>query len=121
MSCGEFLYCGCDFHNRCAASHRIAGTSVSRPVPVAIQCGSIPLSTRMPAVKFVLESTNMLKAKSAEKTRPRNLSSVFICRSVVEKTHTIEAYTFELGKCYERDVRERTLLVLAKIDTAIHR
>lgn len=39
--------------------------------------------------------------------------------SPVEQTHVTEAYTFELGKCYERDVRERALLVLAKIDTEL--
>ncbi len=39
--------------------------------------------------------------------------------SDVEKTHTTEAYTFELAKCYERDVKERALLVLAKIDAEL--
>jgi len=39
--------------------------------------------------------------------------------SDVEKTHTVEAYTFELGKVYERDVKERTLAVLAKIDAEL--
>ncbi|MEU2348143.1 catalase [Modestobacter sp. NPDC049651] len=33
-----------------------------------------------------------------------------------EKTHVTEAYTFELGKCYEQAVKERALTVLAKID-----
>jgi catalase len=37
--------------------------------------------------------------------------------SDVEKTHTIEAYTFELGKVYEQEIKERTLGVLAKIDS----
>ncbi len=36
--------------------------------------------------------------------------------SPVEKDHTIQAYTFELGKCYETAIRERTLQVLANID-----
>lgn len=36
--------------------------------------------------------------------------------SPVEKDHTIQAYTFELGKCYETAIRERTLRVLANID-----
>jgi catalase len=34
-----------------------------------------------------------------------------------EKVHTTEAYTFELGKVYEKAVKERALGVLAKIDT----
>jgi catalase len=36
--------------------------------------------------------------------------------SPIEKDHTIQAYTFELGKCYETAIRERTLQVLANID-----
>ncbi|QMV20686.1 catalase [Streptomyces sp. SCUT-3] len=34
----------------------------------------------------------------------------------VEREHLIAAYTFELGKCYEQAVKERTLRVLADID-----
>ena len=37
--------------------------------------------------------------------------------SEVEKTHVKEAYTFELGKVYEKAVKERTLEVLARLDT----
>ncbi|MFF0557996.1 catalase [Streptomyces sp. NPDC004266] len=33
-----------------------------------------------------------------------------------EREHIIAAYTFELGKCYEQAVKERTLKVLARID-----
>jgi catalase len=39
--------------------------------------------------------------------------------SDVEKTHTIEAYTFELGKVYEQAIKERVLGVLANIDTEL--
>ncbi|WP_148573646.1 catalase [Nocardioides caldifontis] len=34
----------------------------------------------------------------------------------IEKTHIIEAFTFELGKCYEQAIKERELLVLAQVD-----
>src|SRR5919205_308925 len=34
----------------------------------------------------------------------------------VEQQHVIDAYTFELGKCYEQAIKERALTVLAKID-----
>jgi catalase len=34
----------------------------------------------------------------------------------VEQQHVIDAYTFELGKCYEQGIKERALTVLAKID-----
>ena len=36
--------------------------------------------------------------------------------SEVEKVHIIEAYTFELGKVYEKAIKERALSVLANID-----
>ena len=34
----------------------------------------------------------------------------------IEKAHIVEAYTFELGKCYEQAIRERVLTVLANVD-----
>ena len=34
----------------------------------------------------------------------------------VEQQHVIDAYTFELGKCYEQPIKERALTVLARID-----
>lgn len=37
----------------------------------------------------------------------------------VERDHVIQAYTFELGKCYEKTVRERQLLALANIDASL--
>jgi catalase len=37
----------------------------------------------------------------------------------VEQAHIAQAYTFELGKCYESTIRERMLGVLAQIDTEL--
>jgi catalase len=37
----------------------------------------------------------------------------------VEKVHIVEAFTFELGKCYEQPIRERMLGVLANVDTEL--
>ncbi|WP_373878295.1 catalase, partial [Mycobacterium kiyosense] len=37
--------------------------------------------------------------------------------SRVEQLHVIEAFTFELGKCYEQAIKERQLEVLANVDT----
>ena len=34
----------------------------------------------------------------------------------VEQQHIVDAYTFELGKCYEQAIKERALTVLAKLD-----
>ena len=36
--------------------------------------------------------------------------------SEVEQVHLIEAFTFELGKCYEQAIKERQLEVLANVD-----
>jgi catalase len=36
--------------------------------------------------------------------------------SDIERLHIVEAFTFELGKCYEQSVKERTLESLARID-----
>jgi catalase len=37
----------------------------------------------------------------------------------VEQQHVIDAYTFELGKCYEQGIKERALTVLARIDARL--
>ncbi len=37
----------------------------------------------------------------------------------VEQDHIIQAYTFELGKCYEANIRERQLMALANIDDGL--
>ena len=34
----------------------------------------------------------------------------------VEQLHIVQAYTFELGKCFHQEIRERQLTVLARID-----
>jgi catalase len=39
--------------------------------------------------------------------------------SRVEQLHVIEAFTFELGKCYEQAIKERELGVLANVDTEL--
>ena len=39
--------------------------------------------------------------------------------SDVERLHLVEAFTFELGKCYEQAVRERQLTVLANVDAGL--
>jgi catalase len=41
--------------------------------------------------------------------------------SEIEQVHIVEAFTFELGKCYEKAVKERELEVLANVDTDLCR
>ena len=37
--------------------------------------------------------------------------------SPIEQTHVVEAFTFELGKVYEKTIKEREIQVLANVDT----
>jgi catalase len=39
--------------------------------------------------------------------------------SEVEQAHVIEAFTFELGKCYQQAIKVRELEVLANVDTGL--
>jgi catalase len=41
----------------------------------------------------------------------------YLSLTPVEQNHVAQAYTFELGKCYEQAVKERQLLALANIDS----
>ncbi|GAB3589410.1 catalase CatB [Angustibacter peucedani] len=41
--------------------------------------------------------------------------------TAVERTHIVEAFTFELGKCFETPVRERVLASLARVDADLCR
>ncbi len=43
----------------------------------------------------------------------------WLSMSAVEQDHIVQAYTFELGKCYDQTIRERQLLCLARIDEAL--
>ncbi|MFF3214486.1 catalase-related domain-containing protein [Streptomyces sp. NPDC002886] len=46
-------------------------------------------------------------------TQPRLF---WLSMTPTEREHIVAAYTFELSKCYEQAIRERTLKVLANID-----
>ena len=37
----------------------------------------------------------------------------------IERVHIVEAFTFELGKCYEQSIKERELRVLAEVDAEL--
>ena len=39
--------------------------------------------------------------------------------SPIEQAHVVEAFTFELGKVYEKAIKERELLVLANVDASL--
>jgi catalase len=39
--------------------------------------------------------------------------------SPIEQLHIVEAFTFELGKCYHQEIKERELKVLADVDAGL--
>ena len=39
--------------------------------------------------------------------------------TAVEQAHIVEAFTFELGKCFRQEIKERELAVLANVDTQL--
>ncbi|GAA1610806.1 catalase [Actinoplanes couchii] len=43
----------------------------------------------------------------------------FASLSPIEQDHVVEAFTFELSKCYEQPIRERMLRVLANVDSGL--
>ncbi|MCW2831356.1 MAG: catalase [Aeromicrobium sp.] len=43
----------------------------------------------------------------------------YLSLTPVEQAHVAQAYTFELGKCYEQAIKERQLLALANIDAGL--
>ena len=47
------------------------------------------------------------------------LSDFYASLSPIEQDHMVEAFTFELSKCYEQAIRERMLGVLANVDTEL--
>ncbi|MGJ7440327.1 catalase [Aquipuribacter sp. MA13-6] len=43
----------------------------------------------------------------------------WLSMSPVEQAHIVQAFTFELGKCYEQTIKERELQVLADVDAGL--
>ncbi|NMM85597.1 catalase HPII [Rhodococcus sp. SRB_17] len=71
-------------------------------------------------VPLVLEAATKLRASPASFDDHFSQARLFYSSlSDIEKTHVAQAYTFELGKCYEQPIKERTLLVIANIDAEL--
>src|SRR5581483_10261259 len=73
-----------------ADAHSNTGTSIDAPAPMHSRNGGKPASSNRPTTNAPTAMVNIASAWSAEKTRPRNRSSVLSCNRVVENTHTIE-------------------------------
>ncbi|KUI28761.1 catalase [Mycobacterium sp. IS-1742] len=70
-----------------------------------------------PAV--VAEATKVRAAPASYDDHFSQVAMFYRSLSPVEQAHVAEAYTFELGKCYEQTVKERQLAVLANIDAEL--
>ncbi|KUI31428.1 catalase [Mycobacterium sp. GA-2829] len=67
-----------------------------------------------PAV--VAEATKLRGAPASYDDHFTQVTMFYRSLSPAEQAHVAEAYTFELGKCYEQAIKERQLAVLANID-----
>ena len=64
----------------------------------------------------IAESTKVRAAAQSFNDHFSQARLFFQSMTPVERDHIIQAYTFELGKCYETAIRERQLQCLANID-----
>ncbi|KUH70801.1 catalase [Mycolicibacterium novocastrense] len=64
----------------------------------------------------VPESTKRRDAPATYDDHFSQVTLFYRSLSAAEQEHVAEAYTFELGKCYEQAVKERQLVALANID-----
>ncbi|WP_232375104.1 catalase [Mycolicibacterium mengxianglii] len=64
----------------------------------------------------VAESTKVRAAPASYDDHFSQVSMFYRSLSPVEQAHVAEAYKFELGKCYEKAIKERQLAALANID-----
>ncbi len=67
----------------------------------------------------VAESTKVRDAPASYDDHFSQVAMFYRSLSPVEQVHVAEAYTFELGKCYEKAIKERQLAVLANIDAEL--
>ncbi len=72
-------------------------------------------------VPRAIEGTAVRAAPSSFDDHFSQPAMFYASLSDVEKTHTIEAYTFELGKCFHEEIKTRMLGVLATIDSDLCR
>jgi catalase len=87
--------------------------------------GGCPFHAGLDAGAFI-DFPQALPAARKERGNPASFSDHFsqatlFYRSLTatEQDHVVQAYTFELGKCYEQVVRERQLAALANVDTEL--
>ncbi|MCW2803924.1 MAG: catalase [Propionibacteriaceae bacterium] len=67
----------------------------------------------------VAQSTKLRAAPASFDDHTSQPRMFFASLTPVEQQHLIDAYTFELAKCYEQPIKERQLLCLAQIDSSL--
>lgn len=67
----------------------------------------------------VAESTKVRAAPASYADHFSQVTMFYRSLSPVEQAHVADAYTFELGKCYEEAIKERQLAALANIDAEL--
>jgi len=67
----------------------------------------------------VVQSTKLRAAPASYDDHFSQATMFYRSLSPAEQAHVVEAYTFELGKCYEKAVKERQLAILADIDAEL--
>jgi catalase len=67
----------------------------------------------------VAQSTKVRAAPASFDDHTSQPRMFFASLTPVEQQHLIDAYTFELAKCYEQPIKERQLLCLAQIDSSL--
>ncbi|QSE91476.1 catalase [Rhodococcus pseudokoreensis] len=65
------------------------------------------------------ESTKLRGAPASYDDHFSQARLFYASLSAVEQAHVAQAYTFELGKCYEQAIKERALGVIANIDPGL--
>ncbi len=83
--------------------------------------GGVPFVTGTSGTGFIEAPQPVTGVK--ERTAPASFDDHFsqprlfwLSMSDVEKQHLVEAFVFELSKCYEKPIRQRELAVLANVD-----
>ncbi|GAB2681350.1 catalase [Nocardia goodfellowii] len=100
-----------------------SGVAPYRPNSLDGGCPFIAGSKEAVQIEFP-EAVAGQKVRAAAATFDDHFSSArifYASLTDIEKAHVAKAYTFELGKCYEKAIKERAVTVLREIDEQLAR
>jgi catalase len=85
--------------------------------------GGNPFPAEGDAERAFIDVPSPVPAATKVRDQPQSFDDHFsqarlfwLSMTPVEKDHIVQAFTFELGKCYEKAIKERELQVLANVD-----